>query len=72
MICPEQCSQVVMLTGLGFLFAAIANNRLENVEDYGHGIQEWQTHDRPLLEETRINMTATWFVFFVALVCFLR
>ncbi|CAK9056918.1 unnamed protein product [Durusdinium trenchii] len=58
-LCATTCGGlVVIFTGLAFLIAAIANSRIENVEDYSHDVREWQEYDRPLLQETTINMSA--------------
>lgn len=57
-LCATTCGGlVVIFTGLAFLIAAIANSRIENVEDYSHDVREWQEYDRPLLQETTINMS---------------
>lgn len=50
---------VVLLVGLGFLFGAIANHRLESVEDYQHEVRAWEEFDRPKLQETQLKMSMT-------------
>lgn len=47
---------VVLLTGLGFLFGAIANTRVEHVSDYSQEVHEWEKY-RPLLKATQISMS---------------
>eukprot|EP00435_Cladocopium_sp_Y103_P028183 s123_g7.t1 len=47
---------VVLLTGLGFLFGAIANTRVEHVSDYSQEVHEWEKY-RPLLKDTQISMS---------------